>query len=53
MQENDLQMGDVFPLLRIALSGAMHGPGVFEMLEVIGKEKSFERLEKALQVFEG
>jgi glutamyl-tRNA synthetase len=51
MEENDLQMGDVFPLLRIALSGAMHGPGVFDMLAVIGQEKSLERLEKALDVF--
>jgi glutamyl/glutaminyl-tRNA synthetase len=53
MEDNGLQMGDVFPLLRIALSGAMHGPGVFDMLAVIGQEKSIERMEKALQVFEG
>lgn len=52
MEENGLQMGDVFPLLRIALSGAMHGPGVFDMLAVIGQEKSFERIGKALQIFE-
>lgn len=52
MSENDLQMGAVFPLLRIALSGTMHGPGVYDMLAVLGQEKSVERLEKALQVFE-
>jgi hypothetical protein len=33
-----LKFGDVLPLLRLALSGTMKGPGVFEMMELIGKE---------------
>jgi glutamyl-tRNA synthetase len=36
--ENGLKFGDVLPVLRLALSGTMKGPGVFEMMELIGKE---------------
>lgn len=53
MADNELQMGDIFPLLRIALSGTMHGPGVFDMLAVLGQEKVFERISQSLEVFGG
>ena len=46
MEDSGLEMGDVFPLLRIALSGTMHGPAVFDMIEVLGKEKVFARMQK-------
>jgi glutamyl-tRNA synthetase len=44
INENALKFGDVLPLLRLALSGTMKGPGVFEMMELLGKEEVSTRL---------
>jgi glutamyl-tRNA synthetase len=44
INDNALKFGDVLPLLRLALSGTMKGPGVFEMMELIGKEYVSSRL---------
>ena len=33
---------------RIALTGATQGPGMFEMMELFGREKTMDRLEAAL-----
>ena len=51
MSENELPMGTVFPLLRIALSGTMHGPAVFDMMEVLGKEKVIQRMKTGIDLF--
>jgi glutamyl-tRNA synthetase len=39
INDNSLKFGDVLPVLRLALSGTMKGPGVFEMMELLGKEE--------------
>lgn len=36
--EFNLKFGDVLPVLRLALSGTLKGPGVFEMMELLGKD---------------
>ena len=48
MSEKELGFGDVFPILRIALTGTMKGPGVFEMAEILGREEVLNRLEKGI-----
>jgi glutamyl-tRNA synthetase len=44
------EMGIKWSLLihptRVALSGRTYGPGLFEMMEILGKEKCLERLER-------
>jgi nondiscriminating glutamyl-tRNA synthetase len=35
--------------LRLAVSGISMGPGLFEILEVLGKEQTIERLDRAIQ----
>jgi glutamyl-tRNA synthetase len=52
MTENNLGMGDVGPVLRLALAGTMHGPPVFEMAGLIGKQETVERMEIAFNEFE-
>jgi glutamyl-tRNA synthetase len=47
IQERQLKMGEVFPLLRIALAGNMQGPAVFDMMAVLGRQKVIDRLVKA------
>lgn len=49
---NNLKIGDVMPLLRVALAGTMQGPTVFDMLHLLGKEKSIERLKKSFAYFD-
>ena len=52
MAERSLGPGSVLPLFRLALAGTMKGPGVFEMMEVLGPERSAKRLQKALADFD-
>lgn len=48
-QEADGKVGDHLWPLRAALTGAERSPSPFEVAWVIGKEKSLERIEKALE----
>lgn len=52
LEERQIGFGAVLPLFRLALAGTMKGPGVFEMMEVLGKEKSLARLETAIADFD-
>ena len=47
--ENNLKLSDVFPLLRIALTGSMNGPAIFETLCLLGKETTNQRLSDAFK----
>jgi len=49
--ENTIGMGDVGPILRIALAGNMSGPPVFEMMELLGKEEVKNRIAIAINYF--
>lgn len=45
---NDLKAGEVLWSVRVALSGLSASPGVFELLEVFGKEESLKRINAAI-----
>jgi glutamyl-tRNA synthetase len=49
IQEKGLKLGDVLPLLRIALVGTMKGPAVFETATVLGREETIQRLRAFLK----
>ena len=49
LQDQDLGMGQVMPLVRLALVGSGMGPGVTEMMEVMGKEETVSRIDQAIQ----
>jgi len=49
--EKELGLGQVFPLLRLALCGRMSGPGVFEVMQLIGKQESIDRLRHSQTAF--
>lgn len=51
METNDLKPGQLLPLLRLGLAGNMKGPGVFAMMEILGREESLERLRKVVGFF--
>lgn len=52
ISEKGLKMGDVMPMLRIALSGTMQGPAVFDMAVLFGKEETLRRLKRAYDHFD-
>ncbi|MEZ5012655.1 MAG: glutamate--tRNA ligase [Chitinophagales bacterium] len=52
MLEKGMGMGDIMPILRIALAGGLQGPPVFNMMNVLGKKISVERLYNSIEKFD-
>jgi glutamyl-tRNA synthetase len=48
MTTNEIGMGKVMQPLRLSLVGALKGPHLFDIIEVIGKDETIKRLEKAI-----
>ncbi len=48
-EENQIKLGKIAQPVRVALTGKTVSPGLFEVMEVLGKEKTLERLRAALQ----
>lgn len=42
--DSGLSVGQVMPVLRLSLVGEMKGPDVFQIMEVIGKSETFNRI---------
>jgi glutamyl-tRNA synthetase len=49
---NAIKIGEIMPVLRLALAGTMQGPPVFDMMGLLGKEKSVARLKKSFNYFD-
>ena len=49
MTTNEIGMGKVMQPLRLSLVGALKGPHLFDIVEMIGKEESINRIEKAIE----
>lgn len=52
VESSGLSPNQVFGILRVAVTGQKVSPPLFESMEIIGKEKVLERLEKAAQMLE-
>lgn len=48
LTEKELGFGKVMPPLRLAIVGDMKGPHLFDIIEMIGKENTLTRIEKAI-----
>ena len=48
MTTNEIGMGKVMQPFRLSLVGALKGPHLFDIVELIGKEETISRLEKAI-----
>jgi len=46
-EQNNIGFGKVFHPVRVAVSGRMTGPGLFELLEILGRQKVLDRIEYA------
>jgi glutamyl-tRNA synthetase len=47
--ELGVSTGEIIHPTRLALSGRTMGPGLFELMAVLGKKKTLQRLELAVQ----
>ncbi|MBI5286387.1 MAG: glutamate--tRNA ligase [Deltaproteobacteria bacterium] len=48
MKERNLKLGGIAQPVRVALTGGTVSPGVFEMIEAMGKEMTISRLKRAI-----
>ncbi|MCF8229514.1 MAG: glutamate--tRNA ligase [Bacteroidales bacterium] len=49
IEEKELGFGKVLNALRLCIVGSGMGPGLFKIIEMIGKEESLHRIDKAIQ----
>jgi len=52
VDELGLKAGQVFGILRVAVTGQVVSPPLFESMKIIGKAKILERLKKAIEILE-
>jgi glutamyl-tRNA synthetase len=48
LEENDVKLRKIAQPLRVALTGKTASPGIFEVMQVLGKEKVMDRIRKAV-----
>jgi glutamyl-tRNA synthetase len=48
IDKHDIKLGRLAQPVRVALTGGTQSPGIFEVIDVIGKEKTIRRIEKAI-----
>ncbi len=48
-EENQIKLGKIAQPVRVALTGKTVSPGLFEVMEVLGKEKTLARLQDAME----
>jgi len=49
--ELGVKVGVLIHPTRLAVTGNPHGPSLYHLIEVLGKEKVMQRIEKALATF--
>tara|TARA_Y100000589_G_scaffold118033_1_gene112111 strand:- start:2075 stop:3616 length:1542 start_codon:yes stop_codon:yes gene_type:complete len=49
LDDNDLSLGQLMPMLRIAITGRLAGPSMFGILELLGKEEVKLRIDRAIK----
>ncbi len=52
-EKHGIKLGNLAQPVRVAMTGGTESPGIFEVLEIIGKEKTLRRLDKAIGTIEG
>ncbi len=50
VEEKGIKLGKLAQPVRVALTGGTVSPGIFEVLEVMGKEKALKRIEAAIKL---
>ena len=53
VEDVELSAGQVFGILRVAVTGQTVSPPLFESMEIIGREKVLQRIQIAVELLEG
>jgi glutamyl-tRNA synthetase len=53
MARTGLKLGKIAQPVRVALTGRTASPGIFEIIEIIGKQKVLQRLKQAIAYIDG
>ncbi|MDG2335134.1 MAG: glutamate--tRNA ligase [Myxococcota bacterium] len=48
----DLKLGKLAQPVRVAITGGPNSPGIFETLEILGRERTLARIDKAIEIVE-
>jgi glutamyl-tRNA synthetase len=49
VEKHTTKLGNIAQPVRVAITGKTESPGIFEVLEIVGKKKTLKRLEKAIK----
>jgi glutamyl/glutaminyl-tRNA synthetase len=49
LAEHDVKPGKLYQPIRVAITGTSVSPGIFESLAVLGKDRSLERIDRAVE----
>lgn len=49
IEKHGIKLGNLAQPVRVAVTGGTESPGIFEVLEIIGKEKTLKRLDRAIE----
>jgi glutamyl-tRNA synthetase len=52
IEKHGIKLGNLAQPVRVAMTGKTESPGIFEVIEIAGKEKTLKRLEKAIKTIE-
>jgi glutamyl-tRNA synthetase len=50
IEENELKMPQLFQPIRIALTGSTQAPSVYDIMAILGKEETLNRINKAIEL---
>jgi glutamyl-tRNA synthetase len=53
MEKEKVKLGKIAQPVRVAMTGGTASPGIFEVLEIVGKERTIQRLEQAIRTITG
>jgi len=53
VDKHGIKLGALAQPVRVAITGGTESPGIFEVLEILGKEKTLKRLDKAVKTITG
>jgi glutamyl-tRNA synthetase len=52
IEKHGVKLGSLAQPVRVALTGGTESPGIFEVIEIMGKDKTIKRIEKAIETIE-
>jgi glutamyl-tRNA synthetase len=53
MEKENIKLGKIAQPVRVAVTGSTASPGIFEMLELMGKQRVIDRLDRAIAIARG